>query len=437
MNDEISEIIDEEVQSYSKESYDYLDEVKKLVFTCLIGKISYNIFKGKLNKVNSKYNKIEKNRTSKGYKKVKDKVVESNKSPISSKKIDFTDKDLSDLLFKIDKTSQIKAKDKFVRIITNYYKTSLKTAKKEYISIDDYLKKKLTQYDKVEKVVAYHNQDGTIRAYHDIASYNSMVYNTNLTSSAWNETIKYCYENNTDIVYVEPHPFSCPLCQEWQGQFYSLTGKSSKYKNIEVAYKGGLKHPNCKHNITTNVGQKETDDYSSDEWKDRYQARQKKQALELKRKRLKTDQDIYKELNNYEEVDKCKQQISVLNKKIQDERNAMRGIQSTNYQDYKYQQKQKELLKKQKEQEKIQKEKQIKKELQKQSSQTHKEMQELFKIRENRPKYISQLEEKQQKLKEVQQIIRKNEKDMKYWNAKQEELSLKVDIKNLKELINK
>ena len=324
MRDEISEIIDEEVQSYSKESYDYLDEVKKLVFTCLIGKISYDIFKGKLNKVNSKYNKIEKNRTSKGYKKVKDKVVETNETPISSEKIDFTEKDLSDLLFKLDKTSQIKAKDKFIRVITNYYKATLKTAKKEYISIDDYLKKKLTQYDKVEKVVAYHNQDGTIRAYHDIASYNSMVYNTNLTSSAWNETINYCYENNTDIVYVEPHPFSCPLCQEWQGKFYSLTGKSSKYENIENAYKGGLKHPNCKHNITTNVGQKETDDYNSNEWKDRYQARQKKQALELKRKRLKTDRDIYKELNNYEEVDKINAQIRTLNSAIKEQKELMK-----------------------------------------------------------------------------------------------------------------
>lgn len=324
MKDEISEVINEEVQSYSKESYDYLDEVKKLVFTCLIGKISYDIFKGKLNKVNSKYNKIEKNRTSKGYKKVRDKVVETNETPISSEKIDFTEKDLENLLFKLDKTSQIKAKDKFIRIITNYYKTTLKTAKKEYISIDDYLKKKLTQYDKVEKVVAYHNQDGTIRAYHDIASYNSMVYNTNLTSSAWNETINYCYENNTDIVYVEPHPFSCPLCQEWQGKFYSLTGKSSKYKNIEDAYKGGLKHPNCKHNITTNVGQKETDDYSSNEWKDRYQARQKKQALELKRKRLKTDRDIYKELNNYEEVDKINAQIRTLNSAIKEQKELMK-----------------------------------------------------------------------------------------------------------------
>lgn len=324
MKDEISEVINEEVQSYSKESYDYLDEVKKLVFTCLIGKISYDIFKGKLNKINSKYNKIEKNRTSKGYKKVKDKVIKSNKTPISSKKIEFTEKDLAQLLFKLDKTSQIKAKDKFIKIITNYYKTTLKTAKKEYISIDDYLKKKLTQYDKVEKVVAYHNQDGTIRAYHDIASYNSMVYNTNLTSSAWNETINYCYENNTDIVYVEPHPFSCPLCQEWQGKFYSLTGKSSKYENIENAYKGGLKHPNCKHNITTNVGQQETDDYSSNEWKDRYQARQKKQALELKRKRLKTDRDIYKELNNYEEVDKINAQIRTLNSSIKEQKKLMK-----------------------------------------------------------------------------------------------------------------
>lgn len=324
MRDEISEVINEEVQSYSKESYDYLDEVKKLVFTCLIGKISYDIFKGKLNKVNSKYNKIEKNRTSKGYKKVRDKVVETNETPISSEKIDFAEKELSDLLFKLDKTSQIKAKDKFIRVITNYYKATLKTAKKEYISIDDYLKKKLSTYDKVEKVVAYHNQDGTIRAYHDIASYNSMVYNTNLTSSAWNETINYCYENNTDIVYVEPHPFSCPLCQEWQGKFYSLTGKSSKYENIENAYKGGLKHPNCKHNITTNVGQKETDDYSSNEWKDRYQARQKKQALELKRKRLKTDRDIYKELNNYEEVDKINAQIRTLNSAIKEQKELMK-----------------------------------------------------------------------------------------------------------------
>ena len=324
MNDEISELINEEVQSYSKETYDYLDEVKKLVFICLMGKISYDLFKSKLKKVNSKYNKIEKNRILKGYKKVKNKVIETNKAPIINEVIDFTKKDLSDLLFKLDKTSQIKAKDRYVRIIKDYYKTTLKTAKKEYINLDEYLKKKITQYDKVEKVVAYHNQSGKIIAYHDIASYNSMVYNTNLTSSAWNETINYCYENNTDIVYVEPHPFSCPLCQKWQGKFYSLTGATKRYPNIEEAYNGGLKNPNFKHNITTNVGQQETDDYSSDEWKARYQARQKKQALELKRKRLKTDRDIYKELNNYGDVEKVNAKIRALNKAIKEQKELMK-----------------------------------------------------------------------------------------------------------------
>ena len=58
-------------------------------------------------------------------------------------------------------------------------------------------------------------------------------------------------------------------------------------------------------------------------------------------------------------------------------------------------------------------------------------------FRENRPKYIEQLERKQQELKEARKIINQNNKDMKYWEAKQKELSLKVDIKNLKELINK
>ena len=103
-----------------------------------------------------------------------------------------------------------------------------------------------------------------------------------------------------------------------------MTGATKRYPNIEEAYNGGLKHPNCKHNITTNVGQQETDDYSSDEWKARYQARQKKQALELKRKRLKTDRDIYKELNNYGDVEKVNAKIRALNKAIKEQKELMK-----------------------------------------------------------------------------------------------------------------
>ena len=322
--DEISEMINKEVQDYTNISYAYLDAVKVLVFTYLLQKITYEVFRESLEILNKQYGVKLIKRQNTGYKNVKDKVIKTNKKPIAKKKISFSKETLQNIMFKLDKTSQAKAKDKYVRVIKDFYKTTLKTAKKEYININDYLSDKVSNFDKVEKVIPYFNKDGTIRAYHDISSYNSMVYNTNLTSEAWNSTMKYCQDVGTDIVYVEPHPFSCPLCQEWQGKFYSLTGQTPGYRNIEVAYAGGLKHPNCKHNITTNVGQKETDDYSSDEWKARYEARQKKQALELKRRRLKTDRDIYKKLNNYEEVDKINSKIRTLNSAIKEQKELMK-----------------------------------------------------------------------------------------------------------------
>lgn len=324
MKDEISEMINKEVQDYTNISYAYLDAVKVLVFTYLLQKITYEVFRESLEILNKQYGVKLIKRQNTGYKNVKDKVIKTNKKPITKKKINFSKETLQNIMFKLDKTSQAKAKDKYVRVIKDFYKTTLKTAKKEYISINDYLSNKVSNFDKVEKVIPYYNKDGTIRAYHDISSYNSMVYNTNLTSEAWNSTMKYCQDVGTDIVYVEPHPFSCPLCQEWQGKFYSLTGQTPGYRNIEVACAGGLKHPNCKHNITTYVGQKETDDYSSDEWKSRYEARQKKQALELKRRRLKTDRDIYKKLNNYEEVDKINSKIRTLNSAIKEQKELMK-----------------------------------------------------------------------------------------------------------------
>lgn len=323
MNDEISQIIEEEVKTYTNTSYEYLDEVKILIFGYLLQKISYEIFVKDFIKLNDEYGIKLNKKQSKGLKNITNKVIETNKTPIAINKTPFSKEELDNLLFKIDKTSQIKANKRYTRVIKDYYKTTLKTVKKEYISTNDYLSKKLNKYDKVEKVIPYHRKDGTIRAYYDIASYESMVYNTNLTSEAWNTTLRYCQENNTDIVYVEPHPFSCPLCQEWQGKFYSLTGKTLGYPSIEEAYEGGLKHPNCKHNITTNVGQQETDEYSSNEWIERYNARQKKQALELKRKRLKTDRDIYKRLNNYEEVDKINAKIRALNSSIKEQKEIM------------------------------------------------------------------------------------------------------------------
>lgn len=319
----ISDSIDRNVQKYKSLTYDYMDKVKTLVFECLMKQISYQDFVNKLQRLEKKYNASIKKETSLDYKKLKEQVLETNEIA-DQILIDFTSDDLERIWFSLDRTSQIKARDRYMKIVKGYYKKTLKTVTKEYVKEENYLSKKLTDFDKVEKVVPYYYKNtGEIQSYHDIGSYNSMVFNTNLTSTAWNTTMEFCQENNLDLVYVEPHPFSCPLCQEWQGKVYSLTGKSLIYPDIQEAYDGGLKHPNCKHNITTYYGQDITDEYSSAEWVAKYKARQKKQALELTRKRLKNDREIFRQLGNQGEADKINDKIKKINSAIKEQKELM------------------------------------------------------------------------------------------------------------------
>lgn len=324
MNDKVPEYIDEQVNEYKNETYELLDYIKIVCFAYLVKKISFKDFKKKLDDEFDKYDIHTIKRLSKDYKAISKMVKEMNDAvatPLNVPKPNL--EELSKLKFSLDTTSTKKSKDIYIKRIENFYKNTEKTLKKEYIDEKAYLSKKVSQYDKIQKVVPYYNKDGTIRAYFDIAGYNSMVYNTNLTSSAWNATIDNAKESGNDLVYVEPHPFSCPLCQEWQGKIYALSNNHPVYPNIEEALKGGLKHPNCKHNITEYYGQKETEIYTSNEWVEKYNARQKKQSLELERKRLKNDREIYKGLENNEEVDKINNKIRKLNSKIKEQKELM------------------------------------------------------------------------------------------------------------------
>ena len=94
--------------------------------------------------------------------------------------------------------------------------------------------------------------------------------------------------------------------------------------NLDEALKGGLKHPNCTHNIIfPNKETKENNKYSSAEWTGRYNAKQKKQALELQRSRLKNDNKIFDKIGNQEMVDKNNQKIRRLNKQIKEQKKLM------------------------------------------------------------------------------------------------------------------
>lgn len=331
---DINNYIKDEVYDYKRETTDFMDSIKYIFFAYLISKAGKKKFNKKIDEELKKYNKYISNKASKGYETISylvkyqniDKYTTNLKKPLESVLKGFKEQ------LQIDNKSIKTANDKYIKYIKDYYKKTEKTLSKEYINEKAYLSKKVTDFDKAEKTIAYrYKGTGKIRAYFDIASYDSMVYNTNLTNKGWQETLNSAMELEQDIVYVPAHMYACEHCQQYQGKFYSLSGinvgeifNGYRVNSLDEALRGGLKHPNCSHDIIfPNNETKENNKYSSARWTDRYNAKQKKQALELKRSRLKNDNVIYNKLENQEMVDKNNQKIRKLNQKIKEQKELM------------------------------------------------------------------------------------------------------------------
>ena len=328
LSEELSNDIKDSVYEYKKETTKFMDKTKMLFFVGLLLGYKYAEFEKQLNKEYDDYeNNIDKIKA-KGYdfinyllgveEPTEEQVIEN---PELQKYID---------MFKLDTTSSKTADDKYLRLIKNYYKKTEKTTEyfKEKDVLKEYLAEKVDKFDKLEKTVAYYNKDGTIRAYFDIASYDSMVYNTNLTRLGVKKSIETNLIFRNDVIYVDPHPYACPECQIWQGKFYSLSGKTTEFNGekvlpFEMALEGesgiGLLHPNCTHVPRPAYDtDKISYEYSGEEWKEKYNNKQKIQALELKKSRLRNDNVIYKELEDEAAIDKNKQKIRNINEKIRE-----------------------------------------------------------------------------------------------------------------------
>jgi len=331
-NEEVSKNIKDEVNKNKKETTKFMDKTKYLFFAGLLLGYGYVKFSEELDKEYEEYEKdIEKNNL-KGYKFIADKIKKEEEYKYTPEEtLEFISQ-INGLLskFELDTTSTKAENDKYIRLIKNYYRETEKQVSyyQTDITLKEYLSKKVDKFDKLEKTVAYYGKDGTIRAYFDIASYDSMVYNTNLTRTGVRETLKACIRLKNDVVYVDPHPFACPECQIWQGRFYSLSGDTETFNGekvipLEVAIEGesgiGLLHPNCTHIPRPAIDiDEESDEYSGAEWEEKYDTRQKIQALELKKSRLRNDNKIYSRLDDEAAIDKNKQKIRSINKKIRE-----------------------------------------------------------------------------------------------------------------------
>ena len=339
---------------------------------------------------------------------------------------------------------------KFQEVKTREYITSVNSYAYKNDK-EEYLKLKVKRYD--NQIVPYFSKTtGELIRYVQPSTYNSMIQNTNLTRSGWNQTLDDGDEDQ--MFYIPFHSFSCPECVSHQEK--PMTKHEIERIVDEVDEDAtDLLHPNCKCELTfyterTKLKQIE----NKGELEEQYHIRQKVNTLTLRKEEVLSDIKIQKSLGNQDVVDELNNMRNSINKKIRELQsklpteelkkqvvaiNREKRISSNKY----VEQARKNIIKKEqnKTKEKLLKETKRTKEklnqMKKSSSQTHKEMQELFKIRENRPKYMEQLEKKQQELKEIRKIIKQENKDMKYWKSKQQEVSLKVDIKNLKDLINK
>lgn len=193
-----------------------------------------------------------------------------------------------------------------------------------------YLNTIVPKYDKIDKSIPYFSHaTGEIRCYQTIATYNSMLFNWNLTHSAWNRTEYDAKVLGNNLQYLVAHPYSCPHCMEYQGYVYADDKPTKQEEKIlmkygkprehmkEDAIRGGVGHPNCKHvwTIFWDIDQIQEDNYNSSEWQEEYEKQQKEQALDLEKSRLLSDRRIYQELGNQSKVDEISGKIKAIREK--------------------------------------------------------------------------------------------------------------------------
>lgn len=314
MKDKFSTFIEKNVVYASQKYYKLMFETKVLFFDYLKNGKSLAEFKEASAKI---WENIDHKYMEEHIKELEN-MIEAR--DLTGNKIINTNAKYTQVYELVDEKKFIETEILYKNTIDDYYKGRLKTVSKDYVNTDVYLSKIVNKYDTIQAIIPYFNKDGTVRSYHNIASYNSMLYNLNMNRAGWNRTMYDSELLERDLLYLPAHPFACPLCVEWQGKVYSSSGKNTKYPSKQDAIDGGVGHPNCKHQwlIYWGESQIQDDKYDSDDWKSKYESKQKIQSLQLERSKLKNDRIILEKLGNYEEVDKINQKIRRINSSIRE-----------------------------------------------------------------------------------------------------------------------
>lgn len=238
---------------------------------------------------------------------------------------------IDDEFFKLTPESDFKEfEQRFKKNVLTNFKQAQKSIK--YGDKETYLSERLDSYNKViNQTISYFTEKtetvkGRLVKKHvpfrkvQLSTYLSMIHNTNLTRSGWNQTMSDSEKLGQNMFIIPYHPFSCPYCQLYQNRPLNRTEVETIIGVEAIEQEGDILHPNCKCTLSIywSSMQLDRERYTPFEKDNFYNIRQKVNSLTLEKSNLRTDIKIADFLGEQGKVDLLKSKVSVINRNIRE-----------------------------------------------------------------------------------------------------------------------
>lgn len=215
--------------------------------------------------------------------------------------------------------------------VLNKYIEDLAEIKKQ-TDKTEFLTTKIKNYDRnIEQFIPYFNhKNGSVWSMQNLATYNSMLYNVNLTRTAWNQSYKDSILLENDKFIINTHPFACPHCLEHQGKIYT---REELEDIIGVAVEDGAKeilHPNCKCTLSIYWDKSQLERQNKTTGAD-YELDQKAKSLQRQINKRRTEKQAYIEIGNDEMADKKRKELTRMYEELRGIKGQMETIRERFY----------------------------------------------------------------------------------------------------------
>lgn len=193
-----------------------------------------------------------------------------------------------------------------------------------------YLTTKIKTYTRnVEQYIPYFH-DGFVWSMQNLATYNSMLYNVNLTRTAWNQSYKDSILLENDKFIINTHPFACPHCLQHQGKIYT---RQELEDIIGIAVEDGAKeilHPNCKCTLSIYWDKSQLERQNKTTEED-YRLDQKAKSLQRQINKRRTEKQAFEDIGNEEMADERRKELTRMYEELRGIKGQMETIRKRFY----------------------------------------------------------------------------------------------------------